>query len=69
MRIFWHKYNYFASFGAGNCSCKGMKNSPKQFGSIKVKGGGGSNGFGEPVRPEMFKCQMHPTDSCFVSYM
>ena len=40
-----------------------MKNSPKQFGSIKVKEGGGGNGFGEPVRPEMFKCQMHSTAS------
>ena len=41
-RIFWHKYNNFSSFGAGNCvgnsSSKWIKNSPKQFCSIKVNG-------------------------------
>ena len=39
-RIFLHKYNYFSSFGAGNCvsnsSSKWMKNNPKQFGSTRV---------------------------------
>ena len=39
-RIFLHKCNYFLSFGAGNCvsnsSFKWVKNSPEQFGSIRV---------------------------------
>ena len=39
-RIFLHKYNYFSSFGAGICvsnsSFKWMKNSPEQFGSMRV---------------------------------
>ena len=44
------------------------ENSLKQFGCIRVKKGGG-DGFGEPVMPEMFKCQMHPIASCCVLYM
>ena len=40
-RILLRKYNYFSSFGTGNCtsnfSFKWMKNSRKQLGSIKVQ--------------------------------
>ena len=40
-RWFLHKYNYFSSFGAGNCVSNSrfrwMKNKPKQLGSISVK--------------------------------
>ena len=39
--IFFHKYKYFSSFGAGNCasnsSFKWMKNSLKKSGSVRVK--------------------------------